>query len=109
MNTSAPYQLRARFHGVVDWTCCWCGNLNRSRINRTQWQVQCKATPCRRRFAVGMFFHSMADLQRSGRPYLPPADVTFPVAKLDFWQSGDPVNRLVLDPEDDAMKEGNGQ
>ena len=102
MNTPAPYQLRARFHGALDWLCPWCGNLNRSRINRTQWQVQCKATTCRRRFAVGMLFHSMADLRQSGRPHLPPPDVTFPVAELDFWQSGAPVNRLAGDPEHES-------
>ena len=47
-----------------------------------------------------MIFHSMAGLQGSGRKYLPPADVTFPLAELDFWHPGGPVNRLVLEPKE---------
>ncbi len=45
-----------------------------------------------------MILHSMAELQRSGRPYLPPPDVTFPLAELDFWKAGGPVN--VWQPEE---------
>lgn len=101
MEGQPNYQLRARFCGVLDWTCCWCGHLNRSRINRTAWRVQCAGKPCRRRFGVGAIFHSMAELQRSGRPYLPPPDVTFPLAELDFWQPSGPVNRLVVETEDE--------
>ena len=100
MRVQPNYQLRARFCGVMDWLCPWCGHMNRSRINRTAWRLQCKAKPCRRQFAIGAIFHSMAGLQRSGRPYLPPPDVTFPLAELDSWQPGGPVNRLVLESED---------
>ena len=103
MTAQAPHQLRARFHGALDWLCPWCGHLNRSRINRTQWRVRCKAKPCRRSFAVGMIFSSMAGVQHSGRPHLPPADVTFPVATLDFWKSGAPVNRHVNDDPREAQ------
>ncbi len=49
-----------------------------------------------------MIFHSMAPLQGSGRTYLPPADVTFPLAELDIWHAGGPVNRLVLGPEEEV-------
>ncbi len=52
-----------------------------------------------------MVFHSMAPLQGSGRTYLPPADVTFPLAELDFWQPGGPVNRFVVESED-GMEDG---
>ncbi len=103
MTGQPQYQLRARFHGALDWTCCWCGNLNRSRINRTQWKVRCKAKPCRRSFAIGMAFHSMAGVQHAGRPHLPPGDVTFPTAELDFWKSGAPVNRLINDDPQEAQ------
>jgi len=106
MGVQPNYQLRARFCGVMDWLCPWCGHLNRSRINRTAWQVQCKAKPCRRQFAIGMIFHSMAELQRSGRRYLPPPDVTFPLAELDYWKPGGPVNRFVVEPEDGLQEEG---
>ena len=82
-------------------------NLNRARINRTSWKVRCKGKPCRRQFAVGMLFHSMAQLRRSGRPYLTPPDVTFPRADFDFWQSGAAVNRLV--EEDGNMDSDDAQ
>ncbi len=103
MTGQPQYQLRARFYGALDWTCCWCGNLNRSRINRTQWKVRCKAKLCRRSFAIGMAFHSMAGVQHAGRPHLPPGDVTFPTAELDFWKSGAPVNRLINDDPQEAQ------
>ena len=85
---------------MLDWICPWCGHLNRYRVNRITWRVRCKAKPCRRQFAIGMIFHSLASIQGTGRKYLPPADVTFPLAELDSWKAGGPVNRLVLEPEE---------
>ena len=79
--------------------------MNRYRVNRTTWRIRCKAKPCRRQFAIGMVFHSMAPLQGSGRTYLPPADVTFPLAELDYWQPGGPVNRFLVESED-GMEDG---
>ena len=108
MSPSPPYELRARFCGVLDWLCPWCGHLNRSRLNRTSWQVQCKAGPCRRSFAVGMIFHSMAGLQRSGHRYLPPPDVTFPLAKLDLWHPGGAVNRIIVESENETPVRSHG-
>ncbi len=102
MTPKSQYQLRARFDGTLNWICCWCGYINRSRINRLQWRVRCKAKPCRRTFAVGMLFHSMAGVRHSGRPHLPPADVTFPAAELDFWRSGAPVNRHITEHPQEA-------
>lgn len=108
MSDEPQYDLRARFCGTLDWLCPFCGYVNRSRIDRTGWQVQCKAKPCRRRFAYGLILHSLAALRGSGRAYVPPPDVTFPVAELDFWQSGGPVNRHVFEPGDDTAR-GNRQ
>ena len=48
----------------------------------------------------------MASIQGSGRGYLPPADVTFPVAELNFWKAGGPVNRLVVESQDGVEEEG---
>ncbi len=101
MEPEPSHQLRARFCGMLDWICPWCGHMNRYRVNRTTWRIRCRGKPCRRQFTIGMIFHSMAGLQGSGRRYLPPADVTFPLAELDFWQPGGPVNRLVLEAEDE--------
>lgn len=98
---SLPFEVRARFCGVLDWLCPSCGYLNRSTLVRTAWRVQCKAKPCRRWFAVGMVFHSLGSLQHAGRPSLPPPDVTFPRAELSLsYRRGDPVHRVIRADED---------
>ncbi len=111
MNNNARYELRARFCGVLDWLCPWCGYLNRSRVDRTQWRVQCKGKPCRRWFAVGMVLHSLGSLQHTGRPCVPPSDVTFPLAELNLdYSAGARVHRLALAPastsEESEQKDG---
>jgi hypothetical protein len=89
------FTLRARFCGAVDWLCPFCGYLNRCRVDRTGWRIRCKAKPCRRWFAYGLVLHSLGSLQHSGRRCLPPADITFPLAKLNLeYQHGDPVHQL---------------
>src|SRR5262245_43259125 len=105
MEDLPQFQLRARFCGVLDWICVWCGHLNRSRIDKTTWRIQCKAKDCRRLFTVGALLQSMGPLRQSGRRCIPPPDVTFPPAELDFWRSGEPVNRLILG-QDDSSTEG---
>lgn len=103
MNQQPPYTLRARFCGMLDWLCPWCGYINRSKLDRTSWRVRCKAKPCRRWFGVGALFHSMGSLQHTGRKSLPPPDVTFPRAKLNLeYKLGDPVNRFKTVLEDPA-------
>ena len=102
MKVQPSHQLRARFCGMLDWICPWCGHLNRYRVNRTTWRIRCKAKSCRRQFAIGMIFHSMGSIRRLGRSYLPPPDVTFPIAELDFWKAGGPVNRFVPEYEDEV-------
>jgi len=106
MNRRPPFELRARFHGILDWTCPWCANLNRSRVNRTAWRIQCKGKDCRRRFTFGVLLQSLAKVQYAGRPQLPPPDVAFPAATLNYWTSGANVNRLVQDPEEDHGQQG---
>lgn len=101
-----PYHLRARFCGVLDWLCAWCGYLNRSRVDRTQWTIRCKAKPCRREFAFGMVLHSLGSLQHAGRRCLPPPDVTFPLADLNLlYGPGAPVHRLVTSPDGEPGQE----
>jgi hypothetical protein len=46
-----------------------------------------------------VIFHN---LPRAGRPPIPPSDITFPLADLDRWKSGGPVNRLVVEEEEEA-------
>ena len=53
-----------------------------------------------------MIFSSLAPLRGTGRKYLPPADVTFPIAELNFWEAGGPVNRFVVEPKDGLQEEG---
>ena len=89
---SYPYEFRARTCGVVDWLCGYCGHLNRTRVTRTTWRVQCAGKDCRRWFAVGVIFHT---LPRAGRQPIPPPDITFPAAEVGRWESGQPVNCLV--------------
>ena len=93
---TAPYQFRARICGILDWLCGYCGHLNRTRVTRTTWRVQCAGKDCRRWFALGTVFHT---LPRAGRPLIPPSDITFPVAAVGQWQSGEPVNCLVADDD----------
>jgi len=101
---AAPkFTLRARFTGVVDWTCPWCGHLNRYRVDRTGWRIRCKAKPCRRWFGYGLVLHSLSPLQHSGRGSMPPPDITFPLAELNLdYQRGAPVHRLMLEEEQPA-------
>lgn len=101
-----PYELRARFCGVLDWLCPWCGHLNRSRVERTSWKIQCTGKSCRRQFGTGLILHSLGTLQHAGRPILPPPDITFPVAELDLeYRSGAPLHRATHDPDAPAIEE----
>ena len=78
-------------------------------MERTGWKLRCKDHSCRRWFTFGLALHSLAQLQSSGKRYLPPSDLTFPAVPMDYWQSGDPVNRLALDPEDHPVEEDNAR
>ena len=84
MKEHTPFQLRARFCGVLDWLCPCCGFINRSRISRTTWTVQCKAKPCRRTFTVGVLLKSMANLRGLMAELLDPQEF---VEAVDAWVS----------------------
>jgi len=101
--TVPKFTLRARFCGTVDWTCPWCGYLNRCRVDRTGWRIRCKAKPCRRWFVYGLVLHSLGSLQHSGHASLPPPDITFPLAELNLeYQLGAPVHRFVAEEDQPA-------
>ena len=102
MEVTAPYEFRARICGVLDWLCGFCGQLNRQRLARTTWRVQCAGKECRRRFAVGALFHT---LPRAGRPPIPPPDIAFPIAEVDGWEQRGTVNRLVIGDESGSEPE----
>jgi hypothetical protein len=87
-----PYEFRARICGVVDWTCAWCGHLNRSRVTRLTWQVKCTGKPCRKKFNIGVTLH---ELPHSGHHTLPPPDIAMPVGTLAVWERGARVHRIV--------------
>ena len=99
MGGEARYNPRAQFTGSLKWLCPWCGAVNTCRVDRTSWKIRCKDKHCRRRFGLGLMLHSLANLQQSGRRPLPPCDSTFPVIPLDFWESGKPLHRHILEPE----------
>ena len=43
-----PYQLRARFCGVLDFTCPWCAQICRAvRVTRKTFKVRCTGKDCR--------------------------------------------------------------
>lgn len=107
MNYKQPkYQLSARVCGVLNWLCPFCGHVNRHRLARTSWRVQCRGGRCRRHFAVGYVFHSLASARSNGgRPPLPPPDVTFPLASLELdWREGESVSRFVDDEGDSVIR-----
>lgn len=87
------HKPRAQFTGSLNWLCPKCGYINCCRVDRTAWRVRCKAKKCRKWYAVGFVFHSLAHLRGSGRRTVPPPDIAFPVAELKKWKLGGPVHR----------------
>jgi hypothetical protein len=65
-SVAAPYQLRARFCGVVDFTCPWCAQIVRARVTRKTFKVRCSGKACRRWFCIGLVFHVLPPAGNGG-------------------------------------------
>jgi hypothetical protein len=100
---AAPFQLRARFCGVLDFTCPWCAQIVRARVTRRTFKVRCTGKECRRWFGFGLVFHILPRAGNGG--FIPPQDYLIPVpadpmpmAKLNQWQRGEPLHQVDLLP-----------
>lgn len=100
-SVAAPYQLRARFCGVVDFTCPWCAQIVRARVTRKTFRVRCSGKECRRWFGIGLVFHVLPRAGNNGSippdDYLIPSSTSadpMPVAELNGWKRGDPMHRV---------------
>jgi len=98
-NITTPYQLRARFCGVLDFTCPWCAQIRRAlRITRKTFRVRCTGKDCRGWFGLGLVFHVLPRAGNGGS--IPPEDYLIPsppdplpTAKLSAWRRGDPTHQ----------------
>jgi hypothetical protein len=53
--------LFARVQGSMEWCCPNCGHVNRSSLHyKNSWRIRCNGSDCRRAFAMGLVFYSMA-------------------------------------------------
>jgi hypothetical protein len=101
-SVTAPYQLRARFCGVIDFTCPWCAQIWRAvRITRKTFKVRCTGKDCRRWFGIGLVFHVLPHHTGNGGS-IPPEDYLIPtpadpmpIAQLNAWRRGDPNHQVV--------------
>jgi hypothetical protein len=102
-SVAAPYQLRARFCGVIDFTCPWCAQICRAQVTRKTFKIRCTGKECRRWFGVGLVLYV---LPRAGNnattipdDYLIPSPAepaeAFPTAMLNVWRRGDPTHQVV--------------
>lgn len=97
---AAPYQLRARFCGVLDFTCPWCAQIVRARVTRKTFKVRCTGKGCRRFFGLGLVFHVLPRAGNGGS--IPPDDYLIssapadpmPLAELNQWRRGEPMHRV---------------
>ena len=97
---TAPFQLRARFCGVLDFTCPWCAQICQVRVTRKTFKVQCTGKECRRTFGIGLVFHVLPRAGNGGS--IPPDDYLIPApadplpeAELNQWHRGEPVHQVV--------------
>jgi hypothetical protein len=98
-SVTTPYVLRARFCGVLDLACCWCGQVCRIRITRKTYKIRCTGKECRRWFGVGLVLHQLPRAGNGGS--IPPEDFLIPSpadpmpeAELNAWRRGDPMHRV---------------
>jgi hypothetical protein len=101
-SVTTPFRLRARFCGVIDFTCPWCGQICRAvRVTRKTFNIRCTGKDCRRSFGIGLVFHQLPPAGNGGS--VPPEDYLIPTpadpmpeAELNTgWRRGDPMHRVV--------------
>jgi hypothetical protein len=98
-----PYQLRARFCGVLDFACPWCAQICRVRITRKTFKVRCTGKDCRRWFGLGLLLHVLPRAGNGGS--IPPDDYLIPTpvdpmpeARLNEWHRGEPMHQVEEEP-----------
>jgi hypothetical protein len=100
-SVAVPYRLRARFCGVLDFTCPWCAQICRAvRVTRKTFKVRCTGKDCRRWFGIGLVFHILPNAGNGGS--IPPEDYLIPSspvdpmpeAQLNAWRRGDPMHHF---------------
>ena len=93
-----PFQLRARFCGVLDFTCPWCAQICQVRVTRKTFKIRCTGKDCGRWFGLGLVFHVLPRAGNGGSAipsdYLVPVEA-LPVAELTAWHRGDPMHEVV--------------
>jgi hypothetical protein len=77
------YSPRARFCGNAEWLCPLCGTLNKSRLDYTSRQFECKGRNCSKRFHVGLKLWLHTRKGSGGRPIPPEA---FPMVEVTEWR-----------------------
>jgi hypothetical protein len=96
----APYILRARFCGVIDFTCHWCAQICRAvRVTRKTFKIRCTGKECRRWFGLGLVLHVLPRAGNGGsiplEDYVIPAPADpMPIAELNEWRRGDPMHLI---------------
>src|ERR1700722_17594354 len=93
------FLIRARFEGMLYWTCPLCGGVNRRRLTPTEVRLRCTKSGCGRRLMVGLIFYDVAP-GPAGIGFPPdvfiPAEDPIPECKLvGTWCAGEPVHRFV--------------
>ena|SRR5215472_9315513 len=97
---NTPFQLRARFCGVLDFACPWCAQIVRARVTRKTFKVRCTGKDCRRWFGLGLVFHLLPRAGNGGgmvpEDYLIPFQADpLPAAELNQWRKEEPVHQVV--------------
>jgi hypothetical protein len=110
------YEPRARFCGNVEWTCAFCGKLNKNRLAYPSWQFECKGRNCSRRFLMGLTFYVRTREGSGGRllcpaDYIPLPGDCFPIVRLREWRRGAPAHEIIIEGEDplDRLQPGIGE
>jgi hypothetical protein len=90
--------LFARVQGSMEWCCPKCGHLNRSSLHyKNSWHIRCNGSDCRRAFAIGLTFYSMA----SGFKRIPDDSIMPLEVSRELWRNRQPLNRVVTAPGTD--------
>lgn len=81
------YAARARFCGNVEWLCPSCGTLNKSRLDYTGRQFECKGRNCSRRYHVGLklWMHSRGGSGGRSTPAEAFPVEVFPIVEVAEW------------------------
>jgi hypothetical protein len=93
------YKFRARIVGNLEYTCPFCGSLNRQTARPTHWVYNCLNNECRRPLGIGLNGYL---LDRG--PKVAPPDIViprnlqevFPQGDLKRWRTGQPIHTVAV-------------